>query len=75
MCEIDWTAVTSFSKEMLTPLIAAIALYIAWQQKKINKQKLDLDKYDRRQKVYDEVTHFIRTVIRTCKATDPSVPI
>ena len=55
MCEIEWSTVASFSKEMLTPIIAVVATYIAWQQWNTNKQKLILDRYDRRLKVYEEV--------------------
>jgi hypothetical protein len=77
MCEIDWLAVVEISKSMLTPIIGIAAsvtgiatVVIARQQKIINQQKLVLDKYDRRIKVYEEVTHFIRTIRRTGKVTD-----
>jgi len=46
-------------KGWLTPLIAIIAIYIAWQQWKINKQKLDLERYERRLHVYKEVIGFL----------------
>lgn len=68
MCEIDWTAVASFSKEMLTPVIAVVATYIAWQQWKTNKQKLILDRYDRRLKVYEEVVQILSIIIQTSRA-------
>lgn len=46
-------------KGMLTPLIAIIATYVAWQQWKTNKQKLDLERYERRLRVYNEVIGFL----------------
>lgn len=67
MCEIDWTTIASLSKGMLTPLVALIAVYIAYQQWQTNKQKLVLDRYDRRLKVYEEVTQIIRLIL--CEST------
>jgi hypothetical protein len=37
---------------MLTPVIAVVAVYIAWQQHKTARDKLKLDLFDRRYKVY-----------------------
>lgn len=48
----------------LTPLIALIAIYIAWQQWRTNQQKLDLDRYDRRLKIYKEIQTLIGVVNR-----------
>jgi len=67
MCEIDWTAVASFSKEMLTPLIAVIAVHIAWQQWRLSEQKFKYDSYERRLKVYEEVKQIIPILIRDGK--------
>jgi hypothetical protein len=47
---------------LLTPLIAIIATYIAWQQWQTNKLKLKMERYDRRLRVYQEVV----TMLRTC---------
>src|SRR5437879_4905063 len=38
----------------MTPLIASLAVYIAWQQWKANERKLVLDRYDRRLRMYQE---------------------
>jgi hypothetical protein len=75
MCEIDWAGVATFSKEMLTPLIAAIALYIAWQQWKTNDRKFILDRYDRRIKVYDAVVKILRAILQRSKVTDDELYI
>ncbi|MBI5655359.1 MAG: hypothetical protein HZC44_00440 [Geobacter sp.] len=69
MCEIDWAVVAEFSKQMLTPLIAIVATYIAWQQWNTNKQKLILDRYDRRLKVYEEVIQILSIITRDAKAS------
>lgn len=69
MCKIDWTVVAEFSKAMLTPMIAVVTAYIAWQQWKINRQKLNLDLYDRRLKVYEEVRQILSIILRDAKAS------
>lgn len=45
---------------LLTPVIGIIALYIAWQQAKTNRDKLNLDRYEKRLKIYKEVVRFIQ---------------
>jgi hypothetical protein len=64
MCEIDWIVVASFSKVMLTPIIAVLSVYIAYQQWRTNERKLSLDLYDRRLKVYVEVKQIITILIQ-----------
>jgi hypothetical protein len=49
---------------MLTPVIGIIATYIAWQQWRTNKNKLKLDRYERRLQVYKEVVRFISVGLR-----------
>jgi len=67
MCEIDWSIVAEFSKQMMTPLIAIVATYIAYQQWNTNKQKLILDRYDRRLKVYEEVVQILSIILQTAR--------
>jgi len=57
------------SKALLTPLIALVATYIAWQQWKANQLKLKLDRYDRRLKVYEEVQRILGIILRDAKAS------
>jgi len=57
------------SKGLLTPLIAVIATYIAWQQWKTNQQKLKLEKYDRRLHVYEEVKKILSIILRDANAS------
>jgi hypothetical protein len=51
-------------KALLTPVIAMVATYIAWQQWKTNRQKLKLEKYDRRLRVYEEVRKILSIIFR-----------
>jgi hypothetical protein len=53
----------------LTPLIAVVTVYIAWQQWKTNSQKLVIDRYDRRLRVYGEVRKILSIIVRDAKAT------
>jgi len=48
----------------LTPLIALIALYIAYQQKMINEQRLRHETYKRRLSVYKSVQKHLPIIIR-----------
>lgn len=57
------------SKALLTPLIAVVATYIAWQQWQTNRQKLVLDRYDRRLRVYEEVRKILSIIVRDAKAS------
>jgi hypothetical protein len=52
--------VISVLQGLLTPLIAIIATYIAWQQWKGNQLKLKMDRYDRRLRVYQEVVKMLK---------------
>jgi hypothetical protein len=61
--------VTTFSG-LLTPFIAIITLYIAYQQWQTNRRKLILDLYDRRIRIYKEV-HKIILIIS--KDWNPSI--
>ena len=57
------------SKALLTPLIAIVATYIAWQQWKTNQQKLNLERYDRRLRVYEEVIKILSIILRDANAS------
>jgi hypothetical protein len=54
---------------LLTPVIGAIAVYIAWQQWNTNRQKLNLDRYDRRLRIYEEVRKILSIVARDAYAS------
>jgi hypothetical protein len=48
----------------LTPVIAIFGAYIAWQQFGLSRQKIRLDLYDRRLRVYQAVTNLFAEVAR-----------
>lgn len=52
---------------LLTPLIATITVYIAWQQMRLNKQKNRAEQYERMLKVYQRVVEMIRLIMREGK--------
>ena len=51
-------------KGLLTPVIAIVTAYIAWQQWKTNERKFKLDRYDRRLRIYQRVIEFIGIACR-----------
>jgi hypothetical protein len=57
------------SKGLLTPLIAIVTTFIAWQQWQTNRQKLNLERYDRRLHVYEEVRKILSIVMRDDKVS------
>jgi len=60
--------VLQISQGLLTPVIAIVATYIAYQQWKTNQQKLILDRYDRRLRIYEEVRRILSIIFRDAKA-------
>lgn len=49
---------------LMTPVIAVVVAYIAWQQWKANELKLKLERYDRRLRVYQRVVEFLALAMR-----------
>jgi len=54
---------------LLTPTIALIALYIAYQQHKINQQRLRHETYERRLKVYKAVQAHLSIILGAGKTS------
>lgn len=52
---------------LLTPLIALLAVYIAWQQHKTNRDHFRLALLERRLKVFGGVQELIATVLRQAR--------
>ncbi len=48
----------------MTPFIAIVAVYIAYQQWQTNRQKLNLERYERRLRVYEEVRKILSIIVR-----------
>ena len=54
---------------LLTPFIAIVATYIMWQQWKTNQQKLNLERYDRRLHIYEEIRKILSIIVRDANAS------
>lgn len=66
--ETSWITI---STALLTPLIALLAVYIAWAQAHTARQKLKLDLYDRRLIVFETAKKFlISSMARTGSTTE-----
>ena len=61
--------IVEISKALLTPVIAVVATYIAYQQWQTNRQKLNLERYDRRLRVYEEVRKILSILARDSQAS------
>lgn len=61
------TLVVQIFQGLLTPVIAVVMVYIAWQQWKANERKLVLERYDRRLKIYQEVVSTLTLVLGNLK--------
>ena len=60
--DINPRTVVDVLSALLTPTIAVIATYVAYQQWRVNKTRLDLDLYDRRLAIYKAVDAFFGDV-------------
>lgn len=67
--QIDWEKVVRVFSALLTPVIAGVTVYIAWQQHRINRNQYRLALFDRRHKIFDATTEFIVVVLRAARAT------
>ncbi len=69
MIDMCMEQIIEISKALLTPVIAIVATYIAWQQWQTNRQKLNLERYDRRLHVYEEVRKILSIIVRDANAS------
>jgi hypothetical protein len=56
-----------------TLFLSVAVVVIAWQQWRVAKNKLRLDLFDRRYKVYDATRKFLAVILREAKLTDPQL--
>lgn len=63
-CDLQsgWTTVIQASAAALSPIIAIIGGWIAWQQVRINRNKLKLDRFDKRFAVHEAAMTFVAAV-------------
>ena len=60
-CIKDWIDI---SQGILVPLVAVLAVFIAWQQWRTNKLRLDHELFDRRFSLYEIVLNLFGEVLR-----------
>lgn len=53
--------------DFLTPIIAILALYIAYQQFRTNKQRLLFETYEKRLAIYNAVQDYLNLILRDAK--------
>ena len=66
---MSWDKAVEIFNALLTPTIAMVTAYIAWQQWRINKQKFNLERYDRRLRIYEEVRKILSIVLRDARVS------
>jgi hypothetical protein len=69
----DLEKLTRVFAALLTPTIGAIAVYIAFQQYKTNKNQFRLALLERRLKVFDSASELIATVLRHARVDVPDL--
>jgi hypothetical protein len=62
-CTIDWQELVKIFSALLTPVIAIVAVYIAWQQHRTNRNQFRLALLQRRLKVFDAAGELIGIVL------------
>lgn len=61
---------TRIFQGLLAPIIGSAVAYIAYQQHKTNRDKIRLDLYDRRFKLYKEMTSFLGSIVTIRNISD-----
>jgi hypothetical protein len=67
LSSIPWESAVRVLSALLTPVIALVAVYIAWQQHKINKNQFRLALLDKRMRVFSGAGELIATVMREAR--------
>ncbi len=58
-----WITAMQVGAAALSPIIAVVGGWIAWQQVRINRNKLKLDRFDKRYEVYEASMNFAASMI------------
>jgi hypothetical protein len=66
----DWGKIIPILSAMLTPAIALLAAYIAWQQHKVNRNQFRLGLFERRYRLFDSTGKLIGTVLGRGRIVD-----
>jgi hypothetical protein len=65
-----WTA---YLTALLTPVVAALGLYIAFRQWRLSQNKLKLDLFDRRFSVYSSARSLLASIMTTGQAKEAEI--
>jgi hypothetical protein len=69
-CSVDWEELVKVLSACLTPVIAVVTAYIAWQQHKTNQNQFRWALFERRMKVFNATGELIATVLRKSRTED-----
>lgn len=64
-----------FAAGLLTPVIAVLATYIAWQQWQTNRLRVKHDLYERRLVIYSALIQFLSVIGRNAQASNAEAAI
>jgi hypothetical protein len=62
--------VTEISLTLLTPVVGLLGLWIAWQQMRINKDRLRHELFEKRYAIFRAAGTFLGSIMREGKATE-----
>jgi hypothetical protein len=61
------TSLVPWSQALLTPVVATVGVYVAWQQWRTNYQKLRYDLFEKRYSIYKAAGDFISSIMNQGK--------
>lgn len=61
----EYKPIIEFTAAALTPTIAIIALYIAWQQWRTNRARTKIELFEKRIELYQQIADFMGSVLTT----------
>lgn len=63
MCnQSTWTTIVQAGAATLSPIIAVVGGWIAWQQVRINRNKLKLDRFEKRFAIHEAAMTFVASI-------------
>lgn len=68
-----WATVVQASAAALSPVIAVVGGWIAWQQVRINRNKLKLDRFDKRFAIHEAAMTFAASVVVNGDLSPPAL--
>jgi hypothetical protein len=64
LCTVDWERLVRVLSALLTPLIAVVATYIAWEQHQTNRRQYRLALFEKRMAVFNSIMNLIVAVLQ-----------